>query len=461
MSVTPRFEPACEAKSHYLWEDPPDEDKFSACVHCGMCLESCPTYLETGLEQHSPRGRVHLIKSVARGKMEIGEGFREPIDSCLDCRACETACPSGVQVGTLIEQARGQIFQALPQTGSKAVIQRFFLRGVFPYPKRLYAIGRLLRLYQKSGMRTLVRKAGLLKVLPKHLQEMELVLPEVQEPVRKKYPEIIPAEGKRKKRVALFVGCVMDVVFGGINEATLSVLTRNGCEVAVPRGQRCCGALHVHAGDREQGKRLARQNIDAFLAARVEKVVVNAAGCGCALKEYPELLRHDPAYREKAEEFAAKVEDVCRFLMEHGYEIPKGSLPVRVTYHDACHLAHGQGIREEPRQILKSIRGVELVEMAQSDRCCGSAGIYNLTNPVMASRVLEEKMAFVPPNVEMIAMGNPGCMLQMAAGVKKHGRSETVVHTVQLLHRAYQLGERPNEADGAMAGTHEKIGKEG
>ena len=462
MSMPPTPVTACEGNSNYLWEDPPDENKFSACVHCGLCLESCPTYLETGLEQHSPRGRVHLIKAVAQGKMGITEGFQDPVFACLDCRACETACPSGVQVGSLIEQARGQIFKAMPATGSKAVIQKFFLRGIFPYPKRLHAVGRLIKLYQKSGLQTLVRKSGILKTLPKHLQDMERVLPDVQEPVRIKYPEIIPAEGKAKMRVALLTGCVMDVMFGDINEATLSVLTRNGYEVAVPRGQRCCGALHVHAGDREQGKRLARQNIDAFLAAGVEKVVVNAAGCGCALKEYPELLRHDPAYREKAEDFASRVEDVCRFLVEHGYEIPKGSLPVRVTYHDACHLAHGQGIREEPRQILKSIRGVELVEMPQADRCCGSAGIYNLTNPEMAGRVLEEKMGFVPEDVEMISMGNPGCMLQMAMGAMRHGRSEAIVHTVQLLHRAYRLGDQLEQEGGPSAGIHQTAaGKEG
>ena len=440
----------CEGKSNFLWEDPPHEDKFSACVHCGMCLESCPTYLQTGHEHQSPRGRVHLIKSVAMGKMEINEGFENPIFTCLDCRACETACPSGVQVGTLIEEARGQIRQAMPLTGWKASVSKFFLRDIFPHPSRLHMLGSGLKFYQRSGLQTFVRKTGLTKVLPQHLQEMEAIMPQVQEPVMKKYPEVIPAEGETKQRVALLTGCVMDVMFGDINESTVRVLTRNGYEVVVPREQRCCGALHVHAGDREEGKRLARQNIDAFLASGVDKVVTNAAGCGCALKEYPELLHSDEEYREKAEQFAAKVEDVSKFLVDEGYQLPKGHLDTRITYHDACHLAHGQGIRFEPRQLLKDIPGVQLVEMPDSDRCCGSAGIYNITNPDMAGKVLKEKMGMVPDEVEMISMGNPGCMLQMTMGTLRHDRNEKIVHTVQLLDWAYQ---KEDEEGGTTDGS--------
>jgi glycolate oxidase iron-sulfur subunit len=440
MAMLPKDLP-CEGKSNFLWEDPPDEDKFSACVHCGMCLESCPTYLQTGHEHQSPRGRVHLIKSVATGKIEINGGFENPIFTCLDCRACETACPSGVQVGALIEEARGQIRQAIPLTGWKASVSKFFLRGVFPHPSRLHKLGSLLKFYQRSGMQKVVRKSGLMKVMPQHLQEMESIMPEVHEPVMKKYPEVIPALGKAKQRVGLLTGCVMDVMFGDINEATVRVLNRNGYEVVVPREQRCCGALHIHAGDREEGKRLARKNIDAFLAAGVEKIVVNAAGCGCALKEYPELLHHDPEYREKAEQFSAKIEDVSKFLVDQGYEKPKGRLETKITYHDACHLAHGQGVRSEPRQLLRDIPGLELVEMPEADRCCGSAGIYNITNPDMAGKVLQEKMCNVPAGVDMISMGNPGCMLQMTMGVMKHGQKEKVVHTVQLLDWAYQKGD--------------------
>jgi glycolate oxidase iron-sulfur subunit len=424
--------------SNYLWEDPPDEEKYSACVHCGLCLEACPTYLETGHEHQSPRGRVHLIKAVAEGKIGIGEGFADPVFTCLDCRACETACPSGVQVGSLIEQARGQIRQAIPLTGWKERVSRFFLRGIFPHPSRLYLLAKLLKFYQKSGLQTLIRKTGLIRMVPEHLRDMETVMPAVPEPVMKKLPEVIPAIGETRKRVALLTGCVMDAMFGDINEATVRVLTRNGYEVVVPREQRCCGALHIHAGDREQGKRLARQNIDAFLRANVEKVIVNAAGCGCALKEYPELLKNDPAYHEKAEQFAEKVEDVSKFLFDHGYEKPTGRLAARVTYHDACHLAHGQGIRFEPRRLLQDIPGLELIELPQADRCCGSAGIYNITNPEMAGKILEEKISYVPDQVDVISMGNPGCMLQMMIGVQKHGRNEKVAHTIQLLDWSYQ-----------------------
>ena len=462
MSVPLKMEPPCESKSNYLWEDPPDEDKFSACVHCGMCLESCPTYLETGHEHQSPRGRVHLIKSVAEGKLKINEAFENPIFTCLDCRACETACPSGVQVGSLIETARGQIRQAMPLTGWKAKVNKLFLRGVFPHPNRLHTLGKFLKVYQKTGMQSLVRKTGLMKVMPPHLGDMESVMPTVSDPVMKKYPEVIPPKGDAaaKKRVALLTGCVMDVMFGNINEATVRVLTRNGFEVVVPQEQRCCGALHIHAGDREEGKRLARNNIDAFLAADVDKIVVNAAGCGCALKEYPELLQSDPTYHEKAERFAKKIEDVSKFLVEQGYEKPKGRLDTKLTYHDACHLAHGQGVRSQPRQILRDIPGVELVEMPEADRCCGSAGIYNLVKPDMAGKVLQEKMCHVPSNVEMISMGNPGCMLQMSIGVMKHGNGQKIVHTVQMLDWAYEkeaAAEREqNATDQVAAGKEER-----
>ncbi|MGC4376367.1 (Fe-S)-binding protein [Fictibacillus sp. Mic-4] len=440
--------PACMSMSlgNYLWNDPPDENKWTDCVHCGMCLEACPTYQQTGEEHQSPRGRVYLIKAVAEQKIEVNEQFAHPIFTCLDCRACETACPANVQVGGLIEEARGQIRQAMPLSGFKGAVNKFFLKGVFPHPNRLHALGSLMKFYQKSGLQTTIRKTGLLNILPGHLKDMEAVLPTLDhEPTLKKFNEVVPAKGKTKKRVAMLTGCVMDVMFSDINEATIRVLTRNGYEVMLPKEQRCCGALHVHAGDRETGKKLAKQNIEAF--KNVEKVVVNAAGCGCALKEYPELFRNEPEWKKEAEEFARKVEDVSTFLYTEGYEHPKGELKTRITYHDACHLAHGQGIRFEPRELLKSIPGIEMVELPDADRCCGSAGIYNLTNPEMAGVLLERKMNDVPENVEMISMGNPGCMLQMAMGVLRHGRSEKIVHTMQLLDWAYQKedGEKGGE----------------
>ncbi|WP_176716100.1 (Fe-S)-binding protein [[Bacillus] enclensis] len=424
--------------SNYLWSDKPDENKWADCVHCGMCLESCPTYELTGQEQHSPRGRVHLIKSVAEGKLEVNEQFMDPVYACLDCRACTTACPADVDVGGLIEEARGQIRQAMPLKGWKGMVSKTFLEGLFPHPNRLNALGGVLKFYQKSGAQTLVRKTGLLNVMPRHLVEMEAIMPEIKQSVRQKYKNqrVIKAKGKTKHEVSMLTGCVMDVMFGEINDSTINVLTRNGNDVVIPENQTCCGALHVHSGDRKMGRKLAKQNIEAFKDS--DKVIVNAAGCGCMMKDYPELFHEDPEWRSKAEEFSAKVEDISKYLHDTGYEKPDAELKTRITYHDACHLAHGQGVRQEPRNLLLTIPGVEMVHMPNADRCCGSAGIYNITNPEMAGAVLESKMQNVPEDVEMISMGNPGCMLQMAMGVKKYGKNQQVVHTVQLLDWAYQ-----------------------
>ncbi|MCM3154472.1 (Fe-S)-binding protein [Priestia megaterium] len=432
----------CQSVSNYLWKEAPDEKKWADCVHCGMCLESCPTYEITGQEQHSPRGRVHLIKSVAEGKISVNEQFTDPVFACLDCRACTTACPANVDVGGLIEEARGQIRQAMPLTGWKGMISKFFLKELFPHSHRLEAAGSLLKLYQKSGMQKMMRTTGMLNMMPTHLAEMEHVMPKITRSVRKKYKKkrVLKAKAERKAEVAFLTGCIMDVMFSDINEATLNVLRRNGNDVVIPPSQTCCGALHVHAGDRDRGRQLAKKNIEAFQHA--DTVIVNAAGCGCMLKEYPELFREEEQeWLEKAEVFAEKVQDISKYLHDTGYRPPQTTLHKRITYHDACHLAHGQGVREEPRDILLSIPGVEMVHMANADRCCGSAGIYNLTNPDMAGAVLQSKMEHVPHDVEMISMGNPGCMLQMAVGVKKYGRSQQIVHTVQLLEWAYQKEE--------------------
>lgn len=443
-------EPACTTMQlgNYLWNDPPDPNKWADCVHCGMCLESCPTYEITGQEQHSPRGRVHLIQSVALGRLEVNEELIDPVFDCLDCRACTTACPADVNVGGLIEEARGQIRQAMPLTGWTSTVSKLVLEKLFPYPERMNKLGNLLRFYQKSGMQTVVRKTGLINIMPDHLAEMEGIMPEIQEPVRKKYKneKVIKAQGDKKAEVAMLTGCVMDVMFADVNEATINVLTRNGNDVMIPENQTCCGALHVHAGDRDTGRKLAKQNIEAFEEA--QNVVVNAAGCGSMMKEYPELFRQDPEWKARAERFSEKVVDVAKYLHDTGYEIPKVPIETTITYHDACHLAHGQGVRQEPRDLLLDIPGVKMVHMPNADRCCGSAGIYNITNPEMADAVLQSKMENVPEEVEMISMGNPGCMLQMALGVRKYGRNQKVVHTVQLLDWAYQKEGREAEGSG-------------
>ena len=434
--------PACEKisllHSNYKWEDAPDEDKYSQCVHCGMCLEACPTYQETGLEAHSPRGRVYLIKSVAEGRMELNDFFAEPVNTCLDCRACETACPSGVQVGALIEEARGQLLKADPPKGMAGLVHKLFLHHLFPFPKRMHWLQWLLRIYQKSGLRTLSHKTKLLRLLPTHLADMEKALPEINHPpVLKSQPERLAAIGPKRATVAVLTGCVMDVVYSGINEATIRVLRRNGCEVWIPQEQRCCGALHVHAGDRDMAKKLARLNIDAFLADEVDAIIINAAGCGSNLKEYDQLLKSDADYQEKARLFAHKITDVSQFLDKLGLIPPENSLDLTITYHDACHLAHAQKVRKEPRKLLAAIPGLRLVPMPDSDRCCGSAGIYNLTHPDMANALLDRKLDDIPGGCDMIAMGNPGCMMQIQTGVVRQGRAEQVVHTIQLLDWAY------------------------
>ncbi|WP_018133104.1 (Fe-S)-binding protein [Effusibacillus pohliae] len=430
---------ANSTNSNYKWPDPPDPDKFSVCVHCGLCLDACPTYQETGNEAQSPRGRVYLIKAVAEGKLEINDSFIDPVFRCLDCRACETACPSGVQVGALIEEARGQIRQAQPLTGFKGIISNAFLKGIFPHPNRLRKLGKLTRFYQKSGLQKMARRTGIMKLFPPHLREMEAAMPEVPARTsREALGTYLPAIGQKRGTVGLLLGCVMDVLYADINMATARVLARNGFDVVMPQAQGCCGALQVHAGERDTAKRMARTNIDAFLQAGVDYVILNAAGCGAAVKEYPELLHSDPDYKEKAEQFSAKVRDISEFLVEVGYEPPKGRVELKITYHDACHLAHAQKIRTQPRQILRSIPGVELVEMRESDRCCGSAGIYNLTHPEMAGPLLDRKMADVPQGVNCIATGNPGCMMQIQVGVNRIDASMEVAHTVTLLDRAYQ-----------------------
>ncbi|RKD73467.1 glycolate oxidase iron-sulfur subunit [Sinobaca qinghaiensis] len=434
-------QPACSTKSlsNYFPEDHPDPAKWDDCVHCGMCLEACPTYLETGQEQHSPRGRVHLIHAVAEGEIKMDQSFSDAVFTCLDCRACVTACPADVEVGGLIEEARGQIRRAEPLTGWKKAFSSTILEKLFPHTNRLNKVGGLLRFYQTSGLQSLTRKSGAMNLMPDHLSGMEAIMPNVGHPVREKYKNmpVIPAKGDEVKgRVAFMTGCIMDVMFSDINDATIDVLTHNGSEVVIPKNQTCCGALHVHAGDRDSGRKLAKQNIEAFSDS--DTVVINSAGCGCALQEYPELFKDEPEWKEKAEEFSEKIQDISKYLYDTGYEKPQTEMKTRITYHDACHLAHGQGVREEPRQILRDIPGVEVVDMPNADTCCGSAGVYNLTNPDMANAVLDRKMENIPENLEMISMGNPGCMLQMAMGVQKYGRSERIVHTIQLLDWAYK-----------------------
>jgi len=428
----------------FAWPDAPTEDKYSVCVHCGFCLEVCPTYQQLGDENESPRGRVYLIKAAAEGRLPMDEALIDPVFNCLDCRACETVCPSGVQVGALIEEARGQVFQGKPAQGMAGTLQKLFLRKVFPHPARLRRLGTWIRFYQKSGVQLAVRKTRLLRLLPQNLQDMEAIMPEVLPAgALRSLPARIPvSQGAVKGHAALFTGCVMDVMFSEVNRATARVANRNGLEIHVPKAQICCGALQVHAGDRDQARQMARHNIDVFLAENVDYIVINAAGCGAAMKEYPELFREDPEYLQKAHLFSSKVRDIAELLLEVGFEQPQGRVEKTVTYHDACHLCHAQKVRAQPRQLLQSIPGLQLVEMADSERCCGSAGIYNLSHPDMAGQLLARKMDDVPSGVSTIAMGNPGCMMQIKVGAHQRKMRLDVVHTVELLDEAYRLEVR-------------------
>jgi len=420
--------------------DPPSEAGYDSCVHCGFCLPVCPTYQVTGLEEHSPRGRVFVIKAAAEGRIPLlDEALLEPVDMCLDCRACETVCPSHVPIGTLIEQARGQLYHeqaALPPGRRIGTMERLAFRHLFPYPRRWDRVARLARWYQKSG---LFRSGALRGRLPAHLRDFEAALPPVRgTTVRRTAPTVTPPQGARKARVAVFTGCVQDVVFTPVNEATVRVLARNGCEVMILRDQNCCGALNRDMGDREGARDMARRNIDRFLASGAEYIVTNAGGCGSAMVEYPTLLAGDPAYADKARAFAGRVVDVSRLLVRLGIEPPTAPpVPQRVTYHESCHLANVLATRAEPRQVLRAIPGLDLVEMTNPARCCGSAGIYNLEHPEMAGRLLEDKMDTLPDGVDVVATGNPGCALQLAVGARQRGRTLRIAHPVELLAEAY------------------------
>jgi Fe-S oxidoreductase len=408
-----------------------DLPELYQCVHCGLCLNQCPTYRALRLEPESPRGRIHLVRAAAEGRIELNERFKEHLYLCLLCRACETACPSGVQYGRIAETAR----EKLGPPGSRfarALLNLAFTQ-FFPYPRRQRLAARLLRFYQRSGLQ---RVTGFF--LPEKLRAMNSLLPTIPESFFEPGEETFPALGERRARVAMLNGCVMPLLFGDVNAATLRVLQRNGCEVLFPKEQICCGALNVHNGESAAAKTMARQNIDAFLAAGVDAIIVNAAGCGATMKEYGYLLRDDPAYAEKAQSFGSLVKDAGEFLADIGLVGKLGSLPMTVTYQDPCHLAHGQKVRNQPRKLLQSIPGLTFTEQEGSDRCCGSAGIYNITHPDMSQHLLEEKMqAIGTTGAEAVVAPNPGCMLQLGYGSKRYGPPVKVYHLMDLLDRAY------------------------
>ena len=411
----------------------PQQIDLDKCVHCGLCLNACPTYRELGVEMDSPRGRIYQMVKVSTGEAQITPSYIEHIDLCLACRGCETACPSGVQYGRLVEAARAQIEQHIKRPFAVRMLRRFVFHYLLPSPLFLKFAGLGLYWFKASGMQTLVRSTGLLKG---RLAEIEKLSPPVERPFFfSQIGKTFPAEGKQRYRVALLAGCIANVSFARLNEATVRVLQKNGCEVVVPEGQGCCGALHVHAGLKDEAVKLAKVNIDAVLKGNFDAIITNAAGCGSTLKEYGELLDHDPS----AVEFSRKMKDVSEFLASIDLNTAMGQVNATVTYQDSCHLAHGQKVRVQPRKMLAAVPGLKFVEMPMSDICCGSAGIYNVVQNEMAMQLLENKMRWANQSgAEIIATANPGCMLQLQAGVRLHGNGQRVVHVVEILDEAYR-----------------------
>jgi len=433
--------PPAPGRSGFRGPDRPKDVDYLHCIHCGLCLNHCPTYRLWGLEADSPRGRIRQMVLVDEGRLPLGDSFVRHIDQCLDCRACETACPAGVEYGKLVEAARAQIEQNYRRPLQSRIARSLVYRHLLPHPRRIAAVARLARFYQNSGLRTLARQSGLLRLLG--LAEREKLMPAVEkEFFFSRLGQTVPAHGRRRARVALFAGCISQVSFAGLHEATIRVLSANGCEVVVPQAQVCCGALAAHAGVRDVARQLARSNLDVFLAQDFDAVITNAAGCGSTLKEYDQLFSADDPVHRKAHEFREKMRDVTEFLDGLGLAAPLRELRMRVTYQDSCHLAHGQKIREAPRRLIRAVPGVELREMRLSDNCCGSAGVYNVTETKTSLELLAEKMSCAAETgAETIVTANPGCLLQMRAGSDIHKTEQQVLHVMELLDRALAPAE--------------------
>jgi len=414
------------------------------CVHCGFCLPSCPTYVLWHEEMDSPRGRIHIMRQLLAGASvtEVAAGH---FDRCLGCLACVTSCPSGVRYDRLIEAARVTVQREY----RRPRVQRLLRAGIFalfPYRRRLRLARGPLWLYRRTGLARLLASPNLARRLPPTLRALAELAPPIGR--RQRLARRIPAHGERRATVGLLTGCVQDTFFSDVNAATARVLAAEGCDVIVPSGQSCCGALSSHSGREQEARGFARRTVAAFERAGVQQVVVNAAGCGSAMKAYPQLLADDPAWAERAARFAAGTRDLSEYLTELGPRAPRGPVPLRVAYHDACHLSHGQGVREQPRALLRAVPGLELVELPESDLCCGSAGVYNLLQPDAARELGDRKAAgalAVRPDV--LVTGNPGCMLQIAAAAARAGQPLPVAATATILDRSLRA------APGAGAGT--------
>jgi len=421
-------------------QQPPQQNIIDTCVHCGFCLSTCPSYRVLGKEMDSPRGRIYLMDVLNQGEAPLSSAVVQHFDSCLGCLACVTTCPSGVRYDRLISATRPQIARNHPRSwGDRRFRQLIF--SLFPYPERLRFFLIPLWIYQRSGLQSLVRSTGLLPRLAPRLAAMESLLPRITTAAfRNPLPTVIPAQGEKRYRVGMILGCVQRLFFGSVNAATVRVLTANGCEVVIPPNQGCCAALPAHQGETAQAQALARQMIDSFAGSNVDAVIINAAGCGHTLKEYGHILEDDLDYRESARAFAAKVRDVQEFLFQIGLTAPLSPLtqdPIKVVYQDACHLLHGQQISVQPRQLLRQIPGVQLCEPLDGALCCGSAGVYNMLQPEVAAELGQQKARnLINTGADLIASPNPGCSLQIAKYLSSQGRSMPIFHPMELLDQA-------------------------
>jgi glycolate oxidase iron-sulfur subunit len=428
--------------THFSSIDKPETRKILDCMHCGFCLPTCPTYILTGDERSSPRGRIALMKEIDNGKLSLSETFGQEMFFCLGCLACTTACPAGVDYSHLIEKSRAQVMEARPGNLLQRV-SRGLIFSCFQKTRRFFILGRLFKFYQRSGFQGLLRKTGILRLFPGRLAEKEAMLPSEPSPRSSEViPEVTPPRGAEKSRVGILLGCVMDVLFSRENQATVSVLARNGCRVFAPAKGGCCGALHAHSGLLSQAREMAKGQIALYEKLGVERVVVNSAGCGAAMKEYGHWLAGDAEWAGRAASFSARVRDVQEYLVEIGFKAPAAPKALPTTYHDACHLAHGQKITRQPREVMKSLAGKDYVELASADQCCGSAGIYNVTHFEASMKLLEDKVEkILKSGAAVVGVANPGCLLQIRYGLKKRGSPVRAEHPIVLLEEAYAAEE--------------------
>ena len=422
-----------------------DYSVVQQCMHCGLCLPTCPTYDATKIERHSPRGRISLMRAIADGRLDTTRIFADEMYFCLGCLACMTACPAGVNYAELFEHARAEAeTSGVLKSPKRNLIRAFAIRWLFMDLSRLRFVGRVLRLYQHLGLQKLIRRSGVLNLLPKRLRELEAMTPDIQPKFSAELiAPVTRSAGPRRFRVAMLIGCAQDLIFSDINRDTVEVLARNGCEVITPPEQLCCGSLHAHNGEWELAQQLARKQIDQFPPDQFDAIITNAGGCGSHLKHYRKLLADDPVYRERAVLWDKKVKDIHEWLIAIGVQPPVNHAPEQVvTYHESCHLAHGQKITAQPRELLRLIPNLKLVELPEGTWCCGSAGIYNIIQPEMANQLLERKLKHIKSTgATTVANGNPGCLLQLVNGAKQQQMTLRVVHPVTLLAEAYRRGD--------------------